>query len=96
MDAEKIIGAAKTIQKHQEAQAYLEALKEASILKEEFSLDINFGGQVKGHFAGVEIIRAFAFLELPALIETGLKNCVNTIEIHKDTIRREIGIETGT
>lgn len=55
------------------------------------SVRVVFAGSCPGAKDAEKVLTAFATLDLPATVQTAIRNCENTIVMCRDAIREEVG-----
>ncbi len=91
MNASRIRHAASEIERYQRALAWLSehGVKITKDGDEEVNYRPNLAGSCAGSMEASGVLSAMMTNQLPALIPNAIKNCENTIEIHREIIRNE-------
>lgn len=59
------------------------------------TVHLNFAGSCPGRAEAAATMASYFELEIPNIVETSIRNCENTIEIHKAAINSELGLKGG-
>ncbi|MBN7755444.1 hypothetical protein JYP46_01290 [Nitratireductor aquimarinus] len=95
MNTARISNAVREIERNTAALKWLEEYGVKLSMEPETSLGISvsphFAGSCTGAKEASEVLTAFACRSIAELVETAIKNCRNTIEIHRQAIIDEAG-----